>query len=215
MVLINIAMSAKFFFGYVHHMHVTGGVGRECITFYIRLSVYARHIVFIQKVWSINVEMSSAAAAANFFCSLTLSLAFQIFCVVFGIRYLERRRKIVSSKHIQCIWCMMLMTMAMMIGTTGRVEYNAVPKSNSSAHCVHFSHFVVGWAWACDYVNVVCHKNLSSTFGFLAEAKRMHASHTNLTRSKLENNGKSFFFRGAFYRGDGLCVWAESMTEQW
>lgn len=50
-------------------MHVIVGVGRESITFNIRLSVYSRRIVFIQKVCSISVEMSSAAAAAavNFF----------------------------------------------------------------------------------------------------------------------------------------------------
>lgn len=75
-----------------------------------------------------------------------------------------------------------------------------IPKSNAAPYCVHFPQFVVG----CGLRECMCHKNLSSAFRIFAEANEIHAFHTNLTRSKLENNGKSFF-RSTFNRtGDGL-----------
>lgn len=146
------------FFGYVHHR-------RECITFNIRLSVYSRRIVFVQKVCGINVEMSSAAAVAvNFLFSLFGTSNFS--CGFWHILCRARWRKIVSSKHS--------MQLMYDVGDdddddwyTSRVDTCTIILPS---HCVHFPQFCGGLSWALS--ECMCHKNLSSTFRIFAEARR-------------------------------------------
>lgn len=169
------------FFGYVHHR-------RECITFNIRLSVYSRRIVFVQKVCGINVEMSSAAAAAvavNF--SFSLFGTSNFLCGFWHILCRARWRKIVSSKHS--------MQLMYDVGDdddddwyTSRVDTCTIILLRIV--CI-FHNFAVGWVEL--WVNVCVIKICLVLFGFLPKRGEIHAFHTNLTRSKLENNGKSFF----------------------
>lgn len=121
------------FFGYVHHR-------RECITFNIRLSVYSRRIVFVQKVCGINVEMSSTAAVAvNFLFSLFGTSNFS--CGFWHILCRARWRKIVSSKHS--------MQLMYDVGDddddddwyTSRVDTCTIILPS---HCVHFPQFCGG-----------------------------------------------------------------------
>lgn len=90
-------------------MHVIVGVGEgggggEQSVLHLIYSIeclFSPYRVYTESVCSIGVEMSSAAAAAaaaNFLFSPSLALQ-QFLCVVFGTFYVERWRKVVSSKH--------------------------------------------------------------------------------------------------------------------
>lgn len=113
------------------------------------------------------------------------------FILSFALQFLMFYRALAENLFIKTCNCIRCMMMMLTIGTRAEWIY-FVPKSNPNSHCVHFSHFIVGWASECEWVSE-CVIKICLVLWIFGEAKEIHAFHTNSTRSKLENNGKSFF----------------------